>query len=150
EEEKALGAARDLVDDRRQVDKVVLLHLDETQALAGVLVQQALHDRRLAGAARAGQEHVVRRLAVDELPRVLLDALDLLVDAAQVGEPDAVHMPHRLQPPRGTAPARRAPAEGDARLPVGLGRRRRQELFQPRQDFLEFFAQVRYSALIFT
>src|SRR2546422_9363658 len=87
------GAGGDAIDDMRQIDEVVFLHLDEAQALLAVLVEQAFHDRRLAGAARAGQKHVVGGLAVDKLPRVLLDALDLPVDAAQVGEPEPVHVP---------------------------------------------------------
>src|SRR5207302_961399 len=102
----------------------------------------------------AGEEHVVRRLRLHELTRVLLDALDLLVDAAQVGEPDAMHLAHRLQPARissrGSGTAARAPAESDARLPVGGRRRPGQELAQALQDLFELLIQVRYSALIFT
>src|SRR5436190_1209965 len=77
EEKEALLARRDQIDDVRQVDEVVLLHLDQPQALPGILVEQALHDRGFTGAARAREEHVVRGLAVDELARVLLHALDL-------------------------------------------------------------------------
>src|SRR5205823_3929887 len=73
EEEEALLATGDLVDDLRQVDEVVLLYLDQPQALLVVLVKEPFDDRRLAGAARAGQEHIVRRLAAQELFRVLLD-----------------------------------------------------------------------------
>src|SRR5205085_10376454 len=97
EKEKALLARRDLVDDLRQVDKIVLFHLNEAQALLAVFVEQALDDRRLAGAARAGEEDVVRRQPGEELPRVLLHALDLALDAAQVGEANAMQLAHRLQ-----------------------------------------------------
>ena len=45
EEEEALLAVRYLVDDLRQVDEVVLLDLDEPQALLGVLVEKPLDDR---------------------------------------------------------------------------------------------------------
>src|SRR3954470_9845245 len=149
-EEEALASRGDLVDDVRQVHQVVLLHLDQAQALPRVLVEQALDDRRLAGAARAGEEHVVRRPALQELARVLLDPLDLPVDAAQVGELDAVHVRHRLQPARAVAPPARAPAERDARAPVGRRRGGRQQRIEAMQNFFELFAHVRYSALIFT
>src|SRR2546429_394451 len=98
EQQKARGAPGDLVDDLRQINEIVLLHLDQPQALLGVLVQQAFDDGRFAGAARAGEEHVVRRLRLHELARILLDALDLLVDAAQVRKLDAMHLTHRVQP----------------------------------------------------
>ena len=136
EQEETLGARGDAIDDSRQVNEVVFLDLDQAQALLAVLVEQALHDRRLAGAARAGQKHVVGGLAVDKLPRVLLDALDLPVDAAQVGEPDAVHVPHRLQPAGCAAAAARAPAIRDARRPIGRRGRRGQQLLEALENFL--------------
>ena len=48
------------------------------------LVEQRLDERGLAGAARAGEQHVVGGLPFDELARVLLDQLLLVVDAAEV------------------------------------------------------------------
>src|SRR6267378_3206287 len=117
-------------------ERNLFLYLDEAQALLAVLVEQALHDRRLAGAARAGQKHVVGGLAVDKLPRILLDALDLPVDAAQVGEPDPVHVLHRLQPAGRAAAAARAPAIRDARRPIGRRGRRGQELLEALENLL--------------
>jgi hypothetical protein len=51
----------------RQVGQVVALDFDQAQAITGVLGQQRAHQRRLAGAARAPQQGVVGRHAVDEL-----------------------------------------------------------------------------------
>src|SRR3954463_2421715 len=166
EKKEALLARRDATDVRRKDDEVVLPHLDQPHALPGILVEQALHDRGFTGAARAGEEHVVRGLAVDELTRVLLAPVDLFAEAAQARKPDLVHVPPRLQPAcsctstRGAAAGGGAPAEGHARIPVGLRRRWRKKLAQPLQDFFEVFAHrtsvygrriyVLYSALIFT
>ena len=79
------------------------------------LVQHRLDQRGLAGAARAGQQHVVGAAARDELARVLLDARLLLVDALQVGEPDAMRM---VAPPPGGR-GRCACASGRPGRPVG-------------------------------
>ena len=82
--------------DLRQVDEILFLDLDQPQAPRRIFVEQRLDERRLAGAARAGEEHVVRRFSVDELARVLLHALDLLVNAAQIGKLDPVHVTYGL------------------------------------------------------
>ena len=143
-----LTPGRVLDDTGRQVGEVALLDLDEAQALGRVLVQQGLHDRALARATRAGEQHVIGGLAVHELARVLLHLGDLRRDALQVRELHAVHVAHRLQP--ALAAGCTAPAEGDARLPVGGRRGWRQDLLQTLENFLQFLAQDRYSALIFT
>ena len=156
---EALGAFGDLVDDRRQVDQIVLLDLDQAQPAAQVLVEQALHDRGFSGAARAGQQHVVRRPALDELARVLLDLADLRVDSLQVREFHAVHVPHRLKPAaRARQPAGLAPAKGDVRLPVDGRRGRQQLLLEALEHAVQALEQLvgvgvhqeRYSALILT
>ena len=151
EHEEALRPPRHLVGDLRQVDEVVLLHLDQAQALLVVLVEQALDDGGLARAARAGEQHVVGRPALDELPRVLLDLRDLRVDALQVGQPHAVHVAHRLQPAARVEAGGPAPAEGDARVPVGgAAAAGGSSCSSALEQFLDVLAHDRYSALIFT
>jgi hypothetical protein len=150
EHQVALGAPGDAVGDLGQVDQVVLLDFDQAQALLVVLVEQTLDDGRLAGAARARQQHVVGGPALEELPRVLLDLVDLRADALQVRQAHAVHVAHGLQPPTRVEPGSLAPAKSDARTPVGGGRRRWQQLLQALQQLLDVLAHDRYSALIFT
>jgi hypothetical protein len=127
----------------------VLLHLDDAQALLVEPVQHRLHERRFSGAARAGEERVVGGAPLDELPRVLLDQRFLVVDAVQVGQPDAVHIRDRLD----VAAARAlAPAEGDARVPVHSARRRRKQLLdalEQRLAVLDQLFQLRHAALRF-
>jgi hypothetical protein len=150
EHQEALGPPGDEIGDRRQVDQVVLLDLDEAQRLLVVLVEQALDDGGLAGAPRAGEQHVVRRPALQELAGVLLHLGDLRPDPLQVGKAHAVHVAHRLKPPARIDPGGLAPAVGDARRPVGRRRPRRQQLLEALQQRLQVLAHDRYSALIFT
>ena len=98
---------------------------------AAVLVEQRLDQRRLAGAARAGQQHVVGGQPATNW-RVLCSTCSLLrVDAARSDERDRVHVRAPAAASLRALPAccgaRRAPAERDARIPVGLRRRRRQQ-----------------------
>ena len=130
EDDEALGPSFEEVDDVRQVDEVVLLDLDHAQAARGVFVEQRLDQRRFAGAARAGEQHVVGRPTGDELPRVDVDARLLRLDVAQVGEADRRDARQGLQVAGGAA---LAPAEGDGGVPVGHrggGRQQRFEAFQ--------------------
>jgi len=76
-----------------------------------------LHQRGLAAAARAGQEHVVGRPPLDELARVGIHALFLLVDGEQVLQRHALRVPNGLQGVVARRPACRAHG-----LPVGGGR----------------------------
>ncbi len=82
--------------------------------------------RRFAGAARAGEQHVVRRSAAHELLRVLLYALFLVFDAEQVGKCDALEVGDGMQ-----RALLMVPAEGGRRLPVRrLRLRTGQDVFQ--------------------
>jgi hypothetical protein len=84
-----------------------------------------------------------------KLARVLLYLGDLCIDALQIGKAHAMHVTHRLEPTL-RARAAFAPAKGDARIPVGRRRRRRQQLIQPCKELVDVGFHVRYSALIFT
>ena len=84
EDDEALGAVGDQVDDVGQVDQVGLVDLDQAQPLRRELVQAGLDQRALAGAARARQQHVVGRRAGDELLGVAHDPLLLRLDVLQV------------------------------------------------------------------
>jgi hypothetical protein len=96
-------------------------------------VQHRLDQRALAGAARAGQQHVVGAAPLHELFGVLRDALLLVIDALQVLEADAVRLLHGFQP---AAPAARAPAEGRGR-PVGRRQGCRQNGFEAVEQRIE-------------
>ena len=86
--------------------------------LRRVLVEQRLDERGLAGAARAGEQHVVGGIALDELARVLLDQLLLRVDALQVAQAMRCTCRTGSIAPR---PLRLAPAEGDRRASSRCG-----------------------------
>ena len=58
-------------DDLRQIDQVVFVHFDEPQSLRGIAIEHAFHQRRLAGAARTGEQDVVGALAGDKLAGIL-------------------------------------------------------------------------------
>jgi hypothetical protein len=96
----------------------------------------------ICGAARARQQHVVGRLLVHELTRVLLNQTFLAFDVLQIVERDRRDGRHRLQI---AAPLALAPAEGDRRRPVDIwrgGRKHRFEAdehgFGPGQKLFEF------------
>ena len=128
EHDEPLRPPGDEIDDVREIDEVLLVDLDQAQALAVEAVEERLDERALAGAARAGEQHVVGRPAGDELAGVALDQRLLPVDALQVGEPDLVRVRDRREPPAAVA---LAPAERDRRVPVRRRRGRRNELLDP-------------------
>ena len=126
EHDVALGPARDQLDDVGQVAQVGLVHFDQAQAAIGVGRQHGLDQRALAGAARAGHQHVVGGLFLDELLRVAVDDVLLALDVLQVVEVDAGHVAHRVEP---AARAALAPAVGMGG-PVDFGRGGRQPGFE--------------------
>jgi hypothetical protein len=133
EHDEALAPALDQLGDIGQVDEIVLVDLDQPQALRRVLDEHRLDQRRLAGAARAGEQHVVRRKARDELTRVGIDRLFLRIDRDQLVELDRVRMPNRLQV---TATAALSPAMRRSR-PIGRSGGRRQHCLDALEDALE-------------
>ena len=101
---------------------------------AAYLREHRLDQRRLAGAARAGQQHVVRRQPGDELPRVLRRSrFSARRWPRRSSRRIACGCAHRLQV---AAPAALAPAKRDRRLPVGRRRRRRQQRLDAREQLL--------------
>ncbi len=132
-DDEALRPPGDQVDDIGQIGQVALVDLDQAQALRRILVQASLDQRRLAGAAGAGQQHVVGRPALHELLRILLYLLLLRRDIVQIIQTDVRDMCHRLQE-SGALTAALAPAESGGALPVGCMRRRRQDGFEARQQ----------------
>jgi hypothetical protein len=82
-----------------------------------VFVQAGLDERRLARAAGAGQQHVVGRLAGDELLGVALDAFPSAARFPSGHPADAGHVPHRLERAVATGPLAVAP--GDGVVPLG-------------------------------
>ena len=121
-DDELLGPLGDQVDDVGQVDEVGLVDLDQPQPLVCMRVQAGLDQRGLAGPARAGQQHVVRRQPLHEAARVAFDQPLGLVDVLQVLERDRGAVTHRLQPRLPAERGRTAPpAEGDRGVPVGLG-----------------------------
>lgn len=108
------------------IHDTLLVDLDHAQALCGVFIQQGFDQRRLARAARPGEQHVVRGAAAHELQGVLLDALLLVVDAEQVGERDALEVGNGMQ-----GALLMIPAEGGGSIPIGrLRLRAGQDVFQ--------------------
>ena len=122
EDDELLGPLRHHLDDVGQVGQLGLVDLDQAQPLRRIGVQAGADQRGLAGAAGAGQQHVVGRLALDELARVALDLFLLDVDFLQRIERHGRHVAHRLQ--RAMARAAAAVAPGDGGVPVGGGGQR--------------------------
>ncbi|OMP13011.1 hypothetical protein COLO4_02438 [Corchorus olitorius] len=112
-DDEFLGTAGHHLDDVGQVGEVGLVHLDEAQPLAGIGLQAGLDEGGLAGAARAREQHVVGRAALDELPapghggvpvgcgkrpgQHRLDAVDELLGALQEVVEAIVHGMNRVQ-----------------------------------------------------
>ena len=94
EDDEALWAHFDQLGDVRKIDQIHLLHFNQTQSLGGVFAQHRFHERRLAGAARTGQQHVIGGETCYELTRVLIDRSFLLVDRDEIGERDRLRMRH--------------------------------------------------------
>jgi hypothetical protein len=149
EHDEFFGPLRHHLDDVGQVDQLGLVHLDQAQALRRVGLQAGTNERRLARAARAGQQHVVGRLAFDELLRVARDLFLLDVDFLQRIERHRGHVLHRLE--HAVARVAAAVAPGDGRVPVGgRGQRLRKdrldavdELFGALDELLELLVHDR-------
>ncbi|MNQ69529.1 hypothetical protein D3C85_841350 [compost metagenome] len=65
---------------------MIALDLDQAQTAFGVLGQQRPHQRRFAGASRTPEQCMVGRHAIEKLPGVAVQLLQLFVHADQVGQ----------------------------------------------------------------
>ena len=109
--------------------------------LRRVLREHRLDQRRLAGAARAGQQHVVGGQPRDELPRVARRSRASASSiATRSSRRIACGCAHRLQV---AAAAALAPARGGDACPVRIGQRRRQHRLDAREHALGARDQVR-------
>ncbi|NBU59616.1 MAG: hypothetical protein EBS23_07615 [Betaproteobacteria bacterium] len=89
--------------------------LDEAQTLCSILLKHGFDQRRLAGTPRAGKQHIIGRLAGDELLGVARKKGLLQIDAVEVGEADHMSVSNRIAAPP-------LPEEGGCRIPVdGFG-----------------------------
>jgi hypothetical protein len=118
----------------------VLVHLDQPQAPVGILVEERLDQRGLAGTARAPQQDVVAGMPGQELPDIQIERRFLAVDPAQIGQPQPVRMPNGLQI---TALVPPTPAERPVAFPVRRERRFRQQRLQPLEQDDAAFGQPR-------
>ncbi|MOA21480.1 hypothetical protein D3C78_1419730 [compost metagenome] len=105
-------------------------------------MQAGPDQRRLAGAARAGEQHVVGRAALHELLGIARDLFLLPIDVLQIGQLHRADMPHGLEQPAAIGPLAVAPGNGFA--PV-LGRLQR--LGQHGLDALHQLLGTRHQAL---
>ncbi|VVP20523.1 hypothetical protein PS903_03741 [Pseudomonas fluorescens] len=125
EQHEALGQFGDLFDNAWQVRQMIAFDLDQPQPRLGVFGQQGAHQGRFAGAARAPEQGVVGRHAVEELLGIAPQLLHLPVDADQVGQPRVEADVQRQQK---TAAPFTLPACGQAVCPVdglpGCGQQR--------------------------
>ena len=110
---------------------MVAFDFDQAQAGTGVLGQQGTYQRRLAGAARAPQQCMVGRHAVDELMGVAAQLVTLQVDADQVAE---ANVQADLQRQQVAAAAIALPARGQGGGPVDVRALGRQQGFEAGQD----------------
>src|SRR6266568_2996741 len=139
EEDEAVRLLADRVDDRRQAHQVVLVHLDDAQAIGRVGPEERADQGRLAGAARPPQQDVVGGIAGQELERVALHHPLLLVDPEQIGELDPLDARDRLQVPGEGAPP---PVGGVAARPVDLRDRPREQHLERGEDAPELVLDV--------
>ena len=107
-----------------QVGQIGLVDFDQAQALVSISVQAGANQRGLAGAACAGQQHVVGRAALYELLGVAGNLFLLHIDVLQIGQLHGADMAHRLQ--HAAAVGALAVAPGNGGVPVsrrlqGLG-----------------------------
>ncbi|MNN15065.1 hypothetical protein D3C81_1281610 [compost metagenome] len=143
EDDEALGALRDQLDDIAEVAQVILVDLHQPQPVLDEGIQAGLDQRRLAGAARAGQQHVVGRQPVHELARVGDDGILLALDVLQVVQVDRRQLAHRLQVADIAEQALAlAPAERYRLLPVRVVQLRRQPLFEAGKEVVEAGGEV--------
>ncbi|MNP43192.1 hypothetical protein D3C76_1369950 [compost metagenome] len=92
-----------------------------------MLGQQGANQRRLACAARAPEQGMVGRHAIDELARVAGQLIALQVDTDQVRQ---THIEADLERQQKTTAAIALPAGGQACAPVDRGARCRQQRLQ--------------------
>ena len=86
EQHKALWQFDQLLDHPRQVRQVIALDFDQAQPGLGVLGQQGAHHGRFTGAARAPEQRMVGRQAVEKLLGVTGQLFALFIHADQVGQ----------------------------------------------------------------
>ncbi len=122
EHDVPLGPRTHQLDDRRQVAQPLLADLDQPQPVRRERVQARFHDRRLPGAARAGQQHVIGREPAHELPRVPFDDRHLTLDVPQRIERYQRGRRDRFERRRARPAVETAPAERDSRVEID-GRR---------------------------
>lgn len=120
EDDEAVIGIRQQVEQIGEMGQAGLVHLDQAQPLGRVLGMHGLHQRGFAAAARAGQQHVVGGLAGDELARVGVDPLLLLVDRQQILQRHPLRVQNRFEFARLRGPARGA--DGFPVEAVGSGR----------------------------
>lgn len=109
---------------------MIALDFDQAQAGFCMLGQQCAHQRRLAGTARAPQQCVVGRHAIEKLAGVAPQLLALLIDADQVGQ---AHVEADLQRQQVAATAIALPARSQALRPVDARAWRRQQGLKARK-----------------
>jgi len=116
------------------VPQVVLVDLDQPQAIGGMALQAGAHQGTLARAACPGEQHVVGRQATHELLGVAQQGGLLRVHVLQVCGRDARHAGHGLEHAALHAQeALPAPAKG-AGAPVGRDGCSRQQRLQAREQ----------------
>ena len=121
-DDEAFGPVGHQLDDIGQIDQIGLVDLDQAQTPGRISVQTGFDQRRLAGAARAGQQDIVGRSAGHKLAGIALDQALGIVDVVQIVERNRAAMAHRRKP--GLSAKGRvttAPAKRHCRVPVGLG-----------------------------
>ena len=140
EDDEFLGPRGHHIHDVGQIGQIRLVHLDQAQTLRRVGIQAGLDERGLAGAACAGQQHVVGGQASHKLLRVALDLFLLGVDFLEVRQRHRGHMAHRLQ--GAVAAAALAVAPGNGRRPVGRRKRLGQHGFDAGDELLGTLDQM--------
>jgi hypothetical protein len=140
ENDEFLGPGGHHVDNVGQIRQVGLVHLDQAQSLRRMGIQASLDERRLARAARTGQQHVVGGLALHKLLGIALDLLLLPIDLLEVGQLHGGHMAHRLQ--RAMPAAALAVTPGYGSRPIGRAQGLGQHGFDARNELLGALDQV--------
>ena len=70
-DDEAVRLTPDCINNIRQIDQVVLVHLHHTQPLVGIGMKDGLHQRRLAGPARPPEKDIIGRKSGQKLPGIL-------------------------------------------------------------------------------
>ena len=97
EDDETLGPSLEAGKYVGQIDQIGLLHFHQPQPPIGVLGEQRLDQGRLPRAARAREQHVVRRTPGQELLGVAHHARLLRLDVLEIVEPQAMRPTHGLQ-----------------------------------------------------